>query len=160
MSGAEIAMVAISAFGTAYAVSSQMRAADAQERAAAEAERLARENAAAIEAETREEARRLALQQKQLEGTSRARAAASGITSSGSFGDYMSFLEQENQRQLEWLNESGQRRADIARRGGYLDAASARTGAHASRAQAWGSIFSGAKDIYGYGRNAGWWAKA
>ena len=50
--------------GTAYQIHSGIQAKDAQKAAAAEAERIGRENAAIIEAETREEIKRTKDSQK------------------------------------------------------------------------------------------------
>ena len=89
------------------------------------AEQLGGVNAAYIQQETAEEARRLKFEQSKTRATSRATIAASGFRSGVSTmgfsqKEYMSQLQQIQSSELAWLQKSGASRADIARRGGVV----------------------------------------
>jgi len=159
MTGAELAMVAISAAGTAYSIYSGMEAKDAADRQAAEQERLARENAAAIEAETAENARRLSMQQAEREGMAMAKAAASGVKTSGSTGDYLSDMSTEHKRELDWLKKSGASQAGIAKQSGYTQAQGTRNAGQQALNQGIAGGIKTAGSTMGWGiENKGWFS--
>ncbi len=92
-------------------------------RAAKDTLALADANAGYIKAESAEEGRRLAYNQERTRGTVRATIAASGFksgkdTQGASSKAYESELKDVQQRELNWIYQSGRSRADIARRGG------------------------------------------
>ncbi len=157
-------MAGVAAVGTIFSTLSQMSAArkaeNLAEQAAEDELKLAAEEAAAIEAETAESTRRARDQAGKAEGTSRARAAASGVRSgTGSLKLSLAAMSEEHTRQIEWMATAGASRARLALMGGQLrsDAQSAR--ADQFSAQVWGSAFSGAANIYkaGGSQGAGWW---
>lgn len=62
--------------------------------------------------ESNEQIRRQQAQDRARLAESRARAAASGINLSGSTSDYLSAMEREQGRELNWLRKSGKARAE------------------------------------------------
>lgn len=143
-----------------------------QKQAVVEAEAINVRNVTALEAETAEEARRLELQQFDIEATTRARIAASG-TVGGSLEYSALLLETENTRELDWLKSAGKRRARImtaegkltARRGvaaANLTSANAKitgAGAGITRAKGTASLLKDSAKLYDRGRDEGWWGK-
>ena len=71
-------------------------------------------NAAAIQAETAEESRRMAAASAQTSAEGRVKAAASGTKVSGSSARVLATLGEEQQARLDWLKKSGSSRAEIA----------------------------------------------
>ena len=142
--------------GTAYSVKSSMDAARAQDRAASEAERLGRENAAMIEAETAEQARRVREEQLQTQSLAQARASASGAKG-GSIDIYTDEMVTEQKRQLDWLKQSGESKARLAIMGGQHTAGVGRAQASATRAGAVSTVISGAGTFASQGAKANWW---
>ena len=142
--------------GTAYSVKSSMDAEHAQKRAASEAERLGRENAAMIEAETAEQARRVREEQLQTQSLAQARAAASGAKG-GSIDIYAEEMITEQKRQLDWLKQSGESRARLAIMSGQQAGQAGRAQASATKAGAVGTFISGAGTFASQGAKANWW---
>lgn len=131
-------------------------AARSQKKAAAEAERMGREKAARIEAETEEQKRREQLMQEQTEGAAKTRAAASGIQLTGSTAKALTALYEEHKRQLDFLDLSGRMRAREA----IAEGRAARQYGETQAAQTMFSSFSNlATGIYGTGKDYGWWSK-
>ncbi|RKX23508.1 MAG: hypothetical protein DRP45_10410 [Candidatus Zixiibacteriota bacterium] len=155
MTGAE-AMMVVSALGTAYSIKSSMDAAKSQDRAAAEAERMGRENAANIEAETQRSKTVLREEQMSKEGEARAKAAASGATVTGSLGESLDYMGKQHRDEIAWLGKSGTSRANLAKLEGGYQGMIGRNQASSTRAGAIGSAISGAGTTYGYGKEAGW----
>lgn len=133
------------------------RAAEAQDRAAAREEDLARQNAAAIEGETREQHRRALREAARTESAMLARAAGSGTGAGSSMFSSIDDAAAEHERQLAWMLKAGKTRASIARKGGMYRADTMRANADRTRAQAYGSFLSSAGSTYDYGNKAGWW---
>lgn len=146
-------------FGTLSKMSAAKKAEDRANQAAADELELSREEAAAIEAETVESTRRARDQAEKAEGTSRARAAASGATTTGSLGISISAMEEEHDRQIDWMATAGASRARLALLGGEMRSSAQSARADTFSAQVWGSAFSGASSIYSAGgsEGAGWW---
>ena len=144
---------------TAYSVKTGMDAASAQEAAAAEAERIGRENAAIIEEETREEMKRTSEAQRQERGRAGAIAAASGmaVTEEGSVGTFLDNVDEAHTEALAWLQKSGANRARIAELGGNYTAMQGRAGASSTRAGVVSNVANSASNIYTAGTDAGWW---
>ena len=142
--------------GTAYGVKSSLDAARAQDRAAAEAERLGRENAAMIEAETAEQARRVREEQLKTQSLTQARAAASGAKG-GSIDIYTEEMVTEQKRQLDWLKQSGESKARLAVMGAQYTAGVGRAQASATRAGAVSTFVSGVGTFASQGEKANWW---
>ena len=114
------------------------------------AERLGVANAAYIQEETAEEARRLRFEQSKTRATSRATIAASGFrsgVSSMGFSQkaYMKQLQEVQTAELAWLQKSGRSRADIARKGGQLEGKILKTQAVGLYGQALTSGIQGAE---------------
>lgn len=155
---AEIA-AAVAIISGAYSVYSGYEQKQAAKAAAAEQERLARENAANIEAEALEEKRRAQKAADAQQADSRARAAASGVSgeSPSSIDIFLGAQEDEWQKQLEWITTSAANRADIARRSGYMDAAATRMAGKAAFAEGIQSGLGSFGSAYSYGGKANWW---
>jgi len=144
---------------TAYGIHSSMEAADAQKAAAAESERLGIENAAAVEAETQEQARRTAAAQSSQQASARARAAASGVAEGGSMSTVTGEMAKEHTRQLDWLKTSGATRAEMTRQGAKASGDVGRAQASATRAGGIAGGIQGVGSIHKSGTKAGWWGK-
>lgn len=151
MTGMEI----IGLFGSAVSFITQMSAAGDQKAIAAQQEELAIKNAANIEAEGREEARRLGLEQEQAEGLTRAKIAASGATAEGSTGSYMDNMAKEHEKEMDWLKKSTASQADIAKSSGSITAQTTLAKASATEMGAVTSVFG---DVSSIGKSAGWFA--
>jgi hypothetical protein len=84
--------------------------------AAEEARGIAYQNIEKMKLEADESLRRLESEQASWEGKAKARAAASGVRSGAdtSTGMYIEGLENENQRQYDWLGESYRTGLDVA----------------------------------------------
>lgn len=145
-------------FSAAVSYSAANKASRRADEAAAAEKEMAIQEAAAIEAETAESVRRAKDAAAKAEGTSRARAAASGLELDGSLGLSLSDMSQEHMRQIDWMAKAGASRARMAIMGGDLrsDAQSAR--ADQFTAQSWGAISSGVSGGYTAGASAGWWS--
>lgn len=134
----------------------QEAAAAQQEVAAVESARLAELNAIDAELQSAREVENLRQAQRAEQATSRARAAASGVTLTGSTADYLQEQQRVGSEQLGWLAKSGASKVDqirqqgqIAQAQGMEKAAQTRAGAQATRAQAAGTKASA------YGTKAG-----
>jgi hypothetical protein len=144
--------------GTAYSVYSGIEAAERQEEAADEAMRIGRENAANIEAETAEQARRLKAQQEQEGAKARAVAASSGLVSStGTLNTFLEDLDKGHAESLAWLERSGANRSRIAELSGGYTAQTGYAQASSTRASTAGNAATGASNIYKSGQLANWW---
>lgn len=141
---------------TAYGIHSSMEAAKAQDRAADEAERMGRENAARIEEEGREEKRRQEKAFAAKEAKSRAFAGASGTTG-GSMSTVQEEMAREHGRQTAWLARSTASKAQAAREGAAYEGMTGRARADATRAAGIGKGLSGVSNIYSAGLKANWW---
>lgn len=152
-----IVAAAFTVGGTIYSVSQQRKEARQQERAAAEAEKIGRENAAIIEAETREEVKRAKLQDAATSGKARALAGASGLKTEGSISTFLSDLDTAQKDSLSWLAKSGESRSRIAELTGQYTASQGRAGATGTRAQAAGTLAGGVGSVYNIGNTQNWW---
>jgi len=85
---------------------------------AIDAKEAADENRKRIKNESQESQRRMAAQAAQRAGTARARLGASGVRASGSMMDYIGAMEEEDERQLSFLNKAGKSQAKIAKKQG------------------------------------------
>ena len=149
---------AVPIIGAIFSLVGQMRQASAQEKAAEqqaaaaeEAQRISTMNAARIEAETAEMARREREASEEAQSQRRLVAAAAGGTGGGSTAAYLEEQAERESRYIDWLERSGASRASIARaEGGYarqtgmITAEATRSRASQSRMGAVGSLF----DIY------------
>jgi uncharacterized protein HemX len=132
-----VAAVVIAAAGTAYTVYST-------EQAAAEQKKIAKANAARIQAENDEALRRLKKQQAATMAEARARAAASGVTVEGTQKSYLEEMKEAFKSETDWLRDSGASRAYITQREGTLKA-------QTTSAQGISSAFSGASSAFSAG---------
>lgn len=133
-----------------------------QEELGREAQGIAEANAQRIEAENREQARRLDLQQKSEEAKARAYAGASGFSTEDDTGSIALSLyaqKSENVKQLSYLKEAGASQAGIARQQGEYSLHSAEAQAAASRQRAkaamWGGFAGAAKSVLSIGSISG-----
>jgi hypothetical protein len=96
----------------------------AASKAADQQEKIADANAARIEAEAAEAARRAALTMSQQRGMMQARAAASGLeTEEDETASIMELsMAREQSRQLGWMEAAGASQSSIAKAGGKLAA--------------------------------------
>ena len=106
------------------------------------ADRLAKANAKLQEQQTAEEARRLAIEQRKVESTARARAAAGGIQVNGSQSLFLADMKAENDKDLAWLKKAGDRKADVTRQGGSNARSQAMAGALGTAAGAVSTAYS------------------
>ena len=111
------------------------RAADAQEA-------IARENARRKALETEEAIRRQRAEADKQEAQARARAAASGVTVSGSISEYLMAMEEANADKIAWLRKAGYSQADIIEKEGSLQADITRTNALGSLVGTAGSAYN------------------
>lgn len=146
-----------SILGTVMGYEASREAASDTEAAAREAERIGRENAAAIEAETQETIRRTELEQSATEARARTVAAASG-TVGGSLETVIGTMESEHERQLGWIQTSGESRERIAISAGTYAGMTGMAQASAIQAQGVASLFAGVGTTFTAGSRAGWWS--
>ena len=144
-------------FGTAATIHGQYQAGKAADRQAGAEQDMARQEAAAIEAETAESVRRARDQAEKAEGTSRARAAGSGATLTGSLDISLESMSEEHTRQIDWMATAGASKARMAIMGGDMRSAASSAQASQFRAQMWGSAAKGVSSTYTSGTSAGWW---
>ncbi len=150
------AMPFIAAASLAFGIYSSVQASKQQKAAADEAERIGRENAANIEAETQESARRTKKAQDQELATAQARAASSGLEVGGTLSTFLSNLEEGQAESLAWLEKSGANRARLAELSGGYTAATGRAGASATLAAGVSQAGSDAQSLYSAGKGQ-WW---
>ncbi len=91
-----------------------------------DAKKAGKENAARAKAEAEEQARRTRIDQQKTEALARARAAASG-SQGGSVDAYLAGLQDEHQKELQWIGKAGGMQASAANTAGK-NAASAQWG--------------------------------
>lgn len=139
---------------SAFSVITQMRAAGAQEDAAAESRRLAELNAQYLEQESREEERRLRYQSEREQATARARVAASGVTMQGSPGLYLEEMQKVLGQEIDWLRRSTELRKEQEQFGGEI---AYRTGLERARSTRVRGIQSGIAGFGRFGEQMGWW---
>jgi len=137
MAGWVVAVGAI--VGAAASAYSAVSAKDTAGAAAENAEQAARENALMIEAEGLEEERRARQENQDSQAEMRARAAASGVTSTGSPKIYMDDEQMSFENDIAWLQKSTASRAKQQRKQGKseFDTLTAR-----GNARLWGGIGS------------------
>lgn len=112
--------VAVAAAGAAYSAYSAHEA-------AAEQKKIAAQNAARIKAENEEALRRLKKQQASNLSEARARAAASGMDTSGTQKSYLDEMADAFKSETDWLRSSGASQAAITQREGNLRADATRS---------------------------------
>lgn len=134
-------------FGDIFSLGLKLASANQQYKAGKDAEKNAERNAELIRRETDEQARRMKSQQKRRQSTLRARMAASGTKMDGSNKTFLEEYVEEDERQLEWLQESGDSRAALTLRAGKDDKSALQT-------RAFTSFFSSVND---FGSDSGWW---
>ncbi len=115
---------------------------EAAQDAADDQEEIGRENARLIAEETEESARREEKAAAAAESQSRARAAASGVTLSGSTSEYLSEQQKANAERIKWLRKSGSSRASITEREGAMTASATRAQGTAKLVGSVGSAYS------------------
>ena len=84
---------------------------------AVDARKAGKENAARAKAEAEEQARRTRIEQQKTEALARARAAASG-SQGGSVDAYLAGLQDEHQKELQWISKAGGMQASAAKTAG------------------------------------------
>jgi hypothetical protein len=117
-------MVAMSVVSGLMSIKQGMDAKKDAKAAAAEQERIARENAAFKEAETVEQARRMQEEEDSAAAKRRAMAASTGIATdqASSLDIFMGAQEDKFSKELDWLRKSGASQADIINKQGSLAA--------------------------------------
>ena len=106
---------AIAIIGAASSIIGGRAARKDAKRQAAETERLGRENAANIEAETMEQKRRAEEEASEQMAMNRARAAASGVESEeGSFDIFLGAEQDKFKSEIDWLVKSGMNQSRYA----------------------------------------------
>lgn len=146
----------MSVFSMVQGYQASKEAANKEDAAAAEAERLAEANAVASEAETHESMRRTRRQSAAAEATAGAKAGASGVVG-GSMGDAIASMITEHGTQLDWMKTSGASRANIIRKGGALTGMQGRAQADATRARGTSNLLKSSQTVYSSGKKADWW---
>jgi len=128
--------IAMAVIGGVSSIMSGRAAEKAAKQQAAEAERMARQNAANIEAETMEQKRKAERAAEEQMAESRAKAAASGVQSdAGSFDIFLGSEEDKFKSDIDWLIKSGYSQADLARQQGMSAASSLRSQGKAAAKQ-------------------------
>ena len=112
-----------------------------------EQERLAEQNALLERRELREQVRRQAAEDRRVRSAALARAAASGARIEGSVADYLTHMEEEQTRQLNWLQEAGASRIRLNLQAGERQADATRIRAST---QMWTSLITGFTQGFGY----------
>lgn len=156
-------MGVVGAVGQFRAAGRQDDIADTQQEAARQSQALRERNAALIEAEGQEQARRERDTDAREQGMARARAGASGTTGGGTQGLYLADMKQVAKEELDWLDYSTKSRVAQERHAGYYDylqgsaqAQATRSGAKTTRAAGWtGLMGSGTQ----FGEAHNWWQK-
>ena len=150
-------MTGLAIFNTIFGIYSTAQEAQRYDASAAEAERIGRQNAAAVEAETQERLRVTELEQASTEASARARAAASGVVG-GSLEDSITTMATEHGRQLAWMKVSGasQARAEVTK--GQYAGATARATGSAARARGISEGIQSGVSTYQFGKkHTDWW---
>ncbi len=129
----------------------------AYEKAAERTSALNDLNERAMQAENAENERRLTAVNARTESLARAKAAASGLALTGSMADYLSFLETENLKELEWTQAAGQSRLAAATASGNLQEQTLKNQAKAAGHGKTGALISGAGETFETGAEAGGW---
>lgn len=117
---------------------------------AVEQELMAEENAALEQRELDENIRRQKLQDAQVRGSALARAAASGRRVEGSLKDYLSFINDEQTRELDWAKTAGASRIRLNKQAALNQARATRLQAKAKKAGAFTGLL-GAVSMLGKG---------
>lgn len=155
----------------------QESAAAKQEMAALESQRLAELNAIDVEMQSAREIENTRMAQNQQSSESRARAAASGITLTGSTGAFLTEQQRVQSEELGWMAQAGEQRASITRQQGETakltglaqadqtraGASSTRAGASSTKAQskgtmagAYGTAGSTINSLWNIGKQSNW----
>ena len=100
-------------------------------------------NAAAIGAQTDEEARRMVAQNERTEARARATAAASGTTMAGTPSSFLDAMQKENQAELDYFRRTGQQKQGAARAEGDAAFQSGLAGAVGGIGSAFGGFGGG-----------------
>lgn len=137
------AVVAMSVFGAIQG----NRAGKQMESLAREQELLAEENAVFAQKELDEQVRRQGEEDKRLRSTARARAAASGARLEGTPADYLDYMEEEQGRQLDWMQTAGASKIRLDLQGDKLRARALKLEGSNQR---WSSLFQGFGSAAGY----------
>lgn len=104
--------------GLGIAAASTITSLTGSSKARKAAKKATKKNAQAIRLETAESVRRQEIANKRQLAQGVANVGASGARMTGSPQDYLSFVEGEQHRQLNWMKESGERQAQIMRKTG------------------------------------------
>lgn len=155
---APIISIVSTVLGTAMSFKSQSDAASFQKQEARDAARNAEIDAKNLERTSAIEASNLSKLQAREESFNRAKAFASGVAvdESNSFGLVMAEQRQTNVEQMANLRESGASQAESIRRQGESAYGAGMARADSSKAGAYGSLLSGAKDVFATGEAANW----
>ena len=115
-----------------------------QVKAGKEGERLAGENALAIEAETEEQIRRTEADQAQTMSLTKAMQGGSGVRSgAGTTQTYLDEMQKTFEGDIDWMRESGASQASIQRAEGSLVKKQA-------TANAWGTVAQGTSSMLAF----------
>ena len=152
------ALPAIAAISAVVGAGAAVYSGIEQAKAAEEAEKIAEKNAQMMEAETAEQAKRLAKEQDRTEGLTRAMAAASGVGGESQQA-MIEDMERTHAGELAWMKKAGASRASITRQEGGMMAQQGRAaamGTMASGAAQMGGAMSG---LHKTGVQQGWWGQ-
>ena len=125
-----------------------------QEAAAEQAQRIANQNAANVEAETAEQVRRTEATNAAASAERVARMAASGGTASGSSQNFLDTQDARQKNDIDWLKQSGSSKANIAREEGRYANLTGKATASGTRASTAGSKTAGLGKLIGAGGSA------
>ena len=124
-----------------------------QERLGRDQEKLAERDALLGKRELQEQVRRQSNEDARLRSSALARAAASGAeVTSGSIATFLTYQEEEQGRQLNWLKTSGASKIRLKLEGDRLRAKSTQ---QQGKNQQWGSLITGAVGAFGYADKQG-----
>ena len=145
----------LTAATAAYSIYSGERAADQQQEAARDAERLANKNAQLIEKEGERQQQLAKRAADDVEATARAKVAASGFARGGETQSLvLDDIAKQHSDSLEWMREATRSQADITRQGGQYARDAGYGQASSTRAQGYGQALS---SISAAGNANDWW---
>ena len=105
---------------------------------AAQVEQIARDNAKLARMEAQEQERRLREEQKQIEGLTKARMAASGYSENKSATEYFTYLLGEHKKEIDWITTATDMKINISLQEAAMEA-------DAIRSQGKAALWSGAQ---------------
>lgn len=137
----------VPAFASLFGGVAGMKSGREMQRQSKEQILLAEQNAMLAQRELDEQVRRQKLRDRQVKGAAKARAAASGARLEGSVSDYLSYMDEELGRQLDWTKSAGASKIRLTLQG---EITRARALEMQGKSQYYSSMFSGITGAFNY----------